>query len=47
MKNVKYLSEDAKGNKLIAKQGEIDLNNSNLIYLTDVTATIDSNELKK
>ena len=49
MKNVKYLSEDAKGNKyiIIAKQGEIDLNNSNLIYLTDVTATIDSNESEK
>tara|TARA_B100001093_G_C26582576_1_gene907970 strand:- start:229 stop:804 length:576 start_codon:yes stop_codon:yes gene_type:complete len=49
MKNVKYLSEDAKGNKyvIIAKEGEIDLDNSNLIYLTDVNAVIDSKDSEK
>ena len=49
MKNVKYLSEDAKGNKyiIVAKQGEIDLNDSSLIYLTEVNAVIDSKESEK
>ena len=38
IKNVSYVSEDAKGNKYIinASTGEIDLNNSDLIYLTEV-----------
>ena len=43
IKNVSYVSEDAKGNKytINAYQGEIDLANSDLIYLTDVIALID------
>ena len=43
IKNVNYVSEDAQGNKytIDAIEGEIDLNNSNLIYLTDVTALIE------
>ena len=49
MKNVKYISEDAKGNKyiIVAKEGEIDLDNSSLIYLTDVNAVIDSKDSEK
>ena len=49
IKNVKYLSEDARGNKyvIIAKEGEIDLDNSNLIYLTDVNAIIDTEDSEK
>lgn len=41
--NVKYATEDSKGNKYIinANQGEIDLSNSNIIFLTDVDATIE------
>ena len=42
IKDIKYTSEDLKGNQyiIISKQGEIDLTNSNIIYLTDVTAFI-------
>ena len=42
IKDINYTSKDLKGNEyiLIAKQGEIDLNNSDIIYLTDVTAYI-------
>ena len=43
MKNVSYTSEDLKGNKytINAKEGEIDLSNSEVIFLKDVTAIID------
>ena len=43
---VEYMSYDIKGNKYIinAKRGEIDLSNSNIIYLTDVIATIELNK---
>ena len=42
IKDINYTSRDLKGNEyvLIAKEGEIDLNNSDIIYLTDVTAYI-------
>jgi hypothetical protein len=42
IKDINYTSKDLKGNEyiLIAKQGEIDLNNGDIIYLTDVTAYI-------
>jgi hypothetical protein len=42
IKDLRYTSRDLKGNEyiLIAKQGEIDLNNSDIIYLTNVTAHI-------
>ena len=42
IKNINYTSEDLKGNKyiLIAKEGEIDLNNSDIIFLKKVTAFI-------
>ena len=42
IKDINYTSKDLKGNEyvLIAKEGEIDLNNSDIIYLTDVTAYI-------
>ena len=40
--DVKYLAYDVKGNKytINAKRGEIDLSNSNIIFLTDVIALI-------
>ena len=40
--DVSYLSEDAKGNKyeIKAKKGEIDISNTNIVFLTDVTASI-------
>ena len=40
--NVNYISKDTKGNEYIinAKTGEIDINNSDIIYLTDVEATV-------
>lgn len=43
IKNVSYVSEDAKGNKYMinASTGEIDLTNSDLIYLTEVRAFVD------
>ena len=42
IKNIKYISRDLKGNEytLLAKEGEIDLNYSDIIFLTDVTAYI-------
>ena len=42
IKDISYTSEDLKGNKyeLFAKEGEIDLTNSNIIFLKDVTAYI-------
>jgi len=42
IKDINYTSRDLKGNEyiLVAKEGEIDLNNSDIIYLSDVTAYI-------
>ena len=42
IKDINYTSRDLKGNEyiLIAKEGEIDLDNSDVIFLTDVTAYI-------
>tara|TARA_X000001036_G_scaffold408987_1_gene419687 strand:- start:110 stop:697 length:588 start_codon:yes stop_codon:yes gene_type:complete len=42
IKDINYTSRDLKGNEyiLVAKEGEIDLNNSDIIFLTDVTANI-------
>ena len=42
IKDINYTSADLKGNEyiLIAKEGEIDLNNSDIIFLTDVKAYI-------
>ena len=42
IKDINYSSSDLKGNEyiLIAKEGEIDLDNSDIIFLTDVTAYI-------
>ena len=42
IQEVNYTSKDAKGNEYIinAKTGEIDINNSDVIYLTDVKAII-------
>ena len=42
IKDINYTSRDLKGNDyiLIAKEGEIDLDNSDIIFLTDVTAYI-------
>ena len=42
IKDINYTSRDLKGNKYIlqAKEGEIDLNNSDIIFLTEVTAYI-------
>jgi hypothetical protein len=42
IKDINYTSKDLKGNEyiLIAKEGEIDLNNSDIIFLTDVTAYV-------
>ena len=43
IKGVFYESKDAKGNKYIinAEKGEIDINNSNVIFLTNVNGLID------
>ena len=43
IKDVQYKSKDAKGNEYIinASNGEIDLNDSNVIFLFDVTAIIE------
>ena len=45
IKNVNYVSKDAKGNEYIinASEGEIDYANSDIIYLTDVHALINLN----
>ena len=42
IKDINYTSRDLKGNEyiLIAKEGEIDLDNSDIVFLTDVTAYI-------
>ena len=42
IKDINYTSRDLKGNEyiLVAKEGEIDLNNSDIIFLTDVMAYI-------
>ena len=42
IKDINYTSRDLKGNEyiLVAKVGEIDLDNSDIIFLTDVTAYI-------
>ena len=42
IKDINYTSSDLKGNEyiLVAKEGEIDLDNSDIIFLTDVTAYI-------
>ena len=42
IKDINYTSRDLKGNEyiLVAKEGEIDLNNSDIIFLTDVKAYI-------
>jgi hypothetical protein len=42
IKDINYTSRDLKGNEYIlqAKEGEIDLNDSDIIFLTDVTAYI-------
>ena len=46
IKDINYSSKDLKGNEyiLIAKEGEIDLSNTDIIFLNDVTAYI---KLKK
>ena len=50
LENIEYISKDAKGNEYIitAKNGEIDLNQNNIIYLVNVKALIklnNSNEI--
>ncbi len=47
--DVNYISRDAKGNEYIinASTGEIDLNNPDIIYLTNVTAYINLNNSNK
>ena len=42
IKDINYTSRDLRGNEyiIIAKEGEIDLDNSDIIFLTDVTAYI-------
>ena len=45
LKDVKYSAKDINGNQLVieAKEGEIDLSNKNVIFLTDVKALITLN----
>ncbi|WP_435097203.1 LPS export ABC transporter periplasmic protein LptC [Candidatus Pelagibacter bacterium nBUS_27] len=42
IKDINYTSRDLKGNEyiLVAKEGEIDIKNSDIIFLTDVSAYI-------
>ena len=42
IENVEYSSKDAKGNEYIirAKEGEIDINNSNIIFLKNVKGIV-------
>ena len=49
IENVKYSSSNADGNEYIitALEGEIDVKNNNIIYLTKVKATIKLNNAKK
>ena len=43
MKNVQYFSEDSKGNKftILAEEGEIDINNPEIIFLKNVSGIIE------
>ena len=43
IKNINYSSKDLKGNKyiILAKEGEVDINNSDIIYLKGVNAKIE------
>ena len=49
IQNVKYTSKDIRGNEYIitAKEGEIDINNDNIIFLKDVEAKIILNNQNK
>ena len=49
IENVEYFSRDAGGNEYIirAKKGEIDLNNNDIIFLTNVSAVIKLNSSKE
>ena len=49
IENVEYFSRDASGNEYIirAKKGEIDLNNNDIIFLTNVSAVIKLNSSKE
>ena len=49
IKDIKYSSKDLKGNEyiILAKEGEIDLNNSDIIFLKDVTAYIKLKKIAK
>jgi len=49
IENVEYFSRDASGNEYIirAKKGEIDLNNNEIIFLTNVSAVIKLNSSKE
>ena len=49
IENVEYLSIDSKGNEYIirAQEGEIDINNSDIIFLKNVKAIINLNNSKK
>ena len=42
IKDIKYSSKDLKGNEyvILAKEGEIDLENTNIIFLKDVVASV-------
>ena len=48
LENVKYTANDAKGNtyEINAEIGEIDINNSNIIFLTNITAIIKLSDSK-
>ena len=48
IENVRYSSNDTNGNKytITAKEGEIDIKNSNIIYLKKVSAIIELNNSK-
>jgi len=49
IENVEYLSMDPKGNEYVirAQEGEIDINNSDIIFLKNVKAIINLNNSKK
>ncbi len=49
LENVEYISKDTKGNQYIirATKGEIDLNNSNIIFLEDVRSIIELTNSEK
>ena len=49
IKNVKYTTKDAEGNTytITASEGEIDYTNSNIIYLTNVSALIELVNLER